>query len=279
MKAVPIPTRASLALRPKQPVNLLLTAAVSAILVVAYLVSAYVSPWSPKRGLGLVFGFLAALLFVFEMLYPARRPKARPFFTARNWIQAHVYLGVVAMLAVVIHAGFSWPHGAFGWWLLLLSAWTTATGLLGVGLQKWIPAALAEGLRVEALYERIPELLEKLLAEADALMEDASEVLERFYRSEVRDALSKVRPSWSYLMDVRGGRDRALEPFHRMAQFVDPEEREKLEDLTSLYTEKMELDAHYSLQGILRRWLVLHVPPAGLLMALLLIHVFGWVWY
>jgi hypothetical protein len=271
--------RVSQALRPKQPVNFVITAAVSLAFVVAYVVTAYLRPWSPKRGLGLLFGFLAAFLFVFEMFYPARRPKARPFFTAKNWIQAHVYLGVVAMLAVVIHAGFSWPHGAFGWCLLLLSAWTTATGLLGVVLQKWIPAALAEGLRVEALYERIPELVAKLLGEADALMTDASDVLDRFYRTEVRGNLEKVKPSLSFLMDVRGGRDRALEPFRRMTQFVDPAEKEKLEDLTNLYTEKMELDAHRSLQGVLRSWLVLHAPPAGLLMALILVHVFGWIWY
>jgi hypothetical protein len=271
--------RTTQALRPKHPANLAITAAVSAFFVLAYLVAAYLRPWSPKRGLGLVFGFLAAFLFVFEMLYPARRPKAVPLFTAKNWIQAHVYLGVVAMLAVVIHAGFSWPHGGFGWWLFLLSAWTTATGLLGVVLQKWIPAAIAEGLRVEALYERIPELAKKLLAEADALMSEASDVLDRFYRSEVRDKLAKVNPSLSFLMDVRGGRDRALEPFRRVAQFLDPAEREKLEDLTNLYTEKMELDAHRSLQGVLRGWLMLHVPPAGLLMALLLVHVFTWIWY
>lgn len=271
--------RASQALRPKQPLNLLLTGVVSAAFLAAYLVAAYLRPWSPKRGLGLVFGFLAAFLFVFEMLYPARRPKARPFLTAKNWIQAHVYLGVLAMLAVVLHAGFSWPHGGFGWWLFLLSLWTTATGLLGVGLQKWIPAALAEGLRVEALYERIPELVAKLVAETDRLMEGAGDVLERFYRGEVRETMGRVRPSWSYLMDVRGGRDRALEPFRRMAQFVDAEEKERLEGLTNLYTEKMELDAHYSLQRILRAWIVLHAPPAGLLMALLLVHVFGWIWY
>jgi hypothetical protein len=271
--------RASQALRPKHPVNLVVTTCVSVTFVFVFLVAAYLRPWSPKRGLGLVFGFLAAFLFVYEMLYPARRPKARPFLTAKNWIQAHIYLGAVAMLAVIIHAGFSWPHGAFGWCLLLLSAWTTATGLMGVVLQKWIPAALAEGLRVEALYERIPELVAKLLSEADALMTDASDVLDRFYRTEVRTGLENVKPSLGFLMDVRGGRDRALEPFRRMEQFVDPAEKEKLADLTNLYTEKMELDAHRSLQGVLRGWLVLHAPPAGLLMALILVHVFGWLWY
>src|SRR4030095_699833 len=104
----------------------------------------------------------------------ARRPRARPLGTARAWIQAHVYLGVVAMLAVVIHSGFSWPHGAMGLWLLGLSLWTTLTGLFGVWLQKSIPVALSEGLRVEAIYERIPALVDGLVAEADTLLAEVS---------------------------------------------------------------------------------------------------------
>lgn len=266
-------------IRAKQPRNLKATLGACLLLCAVYLVASRLSPWSPKQGLGLGFGVLAALTFAFEMLYPARRPRARPLFTAKNWLQAHVYLGVVAALAVLIHAGFEWPHGTIGWWLLLLSFWTAATGLLGVWLQKLIPSILAEGLRVEALYERIPALVAQLAAEADALMEGASDVLERFYRAEVRGPLSRVSPSWSFLLDVQGGRDRALEPFRRMSQFVDQEEKEKVQDLMSLYTEKMELDAQYSLQGILRRWLVLHVPAAGLLMGLMVVHILAWAWY
>src|SRR6185295_13259699 len=116
-------------------------------------------PFSPKRGAGLAFGILATSLFVFEMSYPARRPRARPLRTAQAWIQAHVYLGVVALAAVLAHSGFRWPHGGIGWLLLLLAAFTVATGLLGVWLQKFIPASLSEGLKVEAVYERIPELV------------------------------------------------------------------------------------------------------------------------
>ena len=266
-------------LRPKQPRNFQITLGVSVLLLLVYLVADYLWAWSPKRGFGLAFGILAALAFVFEMSYPARRPSAVPLFTAKNWIQAHVYLGVVALLAVVIHSGFTWPRGAFGWWLLLLSAWTTFTGILGVWLQKWIPATLAEGLQIEALYERIPSLIEQLVKEADALVADASDVLDRFYRQEVRDQLGTLAPSWGFVLDVRGGRERALEPFRRMVGFVDEQDKVKVEDLTSIYTEKLELDAQYSLQGILRKWLWLHVPAAGLLMGLLVIHVFTWLWY
>ena len=271
--------RAGQLLRPKQPRHLHWTLALSVLAVLAFLVDSSLRPWNPKRGLGLGFGVLAASLFALEMLYPARRPNPRPLGSAMAWLQLHVYAGGFALVAAFVHTGFRAPTGSLGWWLLGLSCWTVATGLLGVWLQKWIPASLAEGLRVEAIYERIPSLVEQLRDEADQLVQGASDVLERFYRSEVRAPLSAVQRSWAFLLDVRGGRERALEPFRRVAQFVDDGERQRVLDLMNIYTEKMELDAHYSLQGILRGWLVLHVPAAGLLLGLVVVHVFAWWWY
>jgi hypothetical protein len=268
------------ALRPKEPLYFAVTAGACAACLGAYAVAKALGPWSPKRGLGLAFGILAALLFVFEMLYPTRRPRARPLRTAKAWAQAHVYLGAVAFLGVLIHSDFGWPHGSMGWALLLLSAWTTLTGVVGVWLQKWVPAALSDGLRVEALYERIPELVGKLTEEADRLVDEAaSDVLSRFYRGEVRPGLSTLAPSGSYLFDVRSGRERALEPFRRVGQFVAAPQRDAVDDLQQIYVEKMELDAQYSLQGLLRRWVILHAPPAGLLLGLLAIHIMTWVLY
>lgn len=265
------------ALRPKEPRNFKATAAIALAFVVIYAGGAYAQPWSPKRGFGLAFGFLATALFVFEMAYPWRRSRARPLKTARNWIQAHVYLGVLAFLAVLVHSDFNWPRGWMGWALLLLSAWTTFSGLAGVFLQKWIPVTLTESLRVEALYERIPALVDELRLEADTLMAGTSDVLSRFYRTEARPRLEKVNPSWSYLLDIRGGRDRAIEPFRRVAQFIDAAEKQKIDDLIAIVIEKSELDAHYSLQGVLRRWLAWHVPPAALLMAFVVVHIAGWI--
>jgi len=245
-------------LQPKQPTNLYVTAGVSVLVVAAWLAGTLMGAWSPKRGLG-------------------RRPGL--LRTARTWLQAHVYLGVVAFLAVLAHADFSWPHGGMGWWLLGLSFWTTATGLLGVWLQKWIPQAMAQGLKVEALYERIPRLVVELRGEADALVEDTSETLESFYQREVRPMLGRITPSWSYVLDVRAGRDQALSAFGRIRQFLGEDEREKLDDLVSIVTEKLELDALYRLQSLLRGWLLLHAPPAGLLMGLLVVHVYTWLRY
>ena len=268
------------ALSPKEPRNLRLALLAGAILVLAYVGGAWVWPWSPKRGLGLAAGFLAAGLFFFEMAYPLRRSRARPLRSAKNWIQAHVYLGPLALLAVLLHAG-RLPRGWIGWALLLLAAWATLGGLLGVFLQKWIPAALAEGLRVEALYERIPGHLEALRGEAEELMEGASDALDNFYRTHVREPLARLQPSRRFLFDVRGGRDKAMEPFRRMKPFLGEEEREKLDDLMVIYLEKVELDAHYSLQGILRGWLAwtFHAISGGLLLGLIVVHVLTWALY
>jgi hypothetical protein len=266
-------------LRPKKPRNLHATLIAAGVFLVLYVLGAWLAVWSPKRGFGLVFGILATLIFLFEIAYPARRGRAKPLRSAQDWLQAHVYLGALAFLAVLVHAGFRWPSGLMGWLLLLLSLATTVSGLVGVYLQKRIPLRLAEGLTVEALYERIPSLVDKLRGEADDLTSSASDELARFYRSKVRPALARVSRSRRYWWDVRAGREAALEELRRMSQFVAPEEKELLEDLTKIYTEKLELDAHFTLQGLLRSWLWIHVPPAGLLMGLVAIHVFTWVWY
>ena len=186
--------------------------------------------------------------------------------------------------------------------LLLVAACVcllSATGCDGAGPRPPVPAA---GVVTDAALDaRIKELVgevdasprdaqrwarlamtyhvHELLAEADALVAGTSDVLARFYQGEVRPGLAGLAPSWNYLLDVRAGRERVLEPFRRVAPFVAEPEKEIVDDLATIRLEKMELDVQYTLQGVLRGWLVLHVPPAVVLMALLVVHVLAWLLY
>lgn len=265
---------------PKQPRWAQATLAIGAAAFLSYLAATWRRPLDPARGAGLVFGIAAAVIFIVEALYPARRKLlSRPLGDAQRWIQLHIWMGSLAALLVLLHCGFRRPGGTMGWLLLSLTIWVTLSGLLGVFLQKFFPAALAQGLSVEALFERIPELVARLPGEADKLVEGTSDVLTGFYLSEVRPMLAGVSPSWGYLTDLRGGREKRLQTFTRIAPFVSAEERERLEDLKTLFVEKLELDAQFSVQRTLRTWTVLHVPPAALLLGLLVIHVAAFLLY
>jgi hypothetical protein len=109
-------------------------------------------------------------------------------------------------------------------------------------------------------------------------MAGASDVLQRFYDAQVHPALAGLAPSWSYLFDARSGREQRLAPFEHIQSFVGDGDKERLADLKTIVSEKLEIEAHYSLQRILRLWPLAHVPPAMLLMALVVAHIAA-VWY
>ena len=261
-------------LRPKRRTWFVGAVSVGAGSVALFAGLAWWAPWSPGRFWGLAFGTLAAAVFVVDGLYPLRRSlMGWPFGTAQRWLQFHIYGGALAFLFVLIHVGFSLPNGQFGWWLFGLTLWSTVSGLVGVGLQKWIPSVLASQLNIEALYDRIPEMTDRLQSEADAVVRGASDLLERFYSGEIRPSLAGVTPSWSFLAGIGGDRERRLAPFRNVAQFVSEDDQDRLKDLEAIVTEKLELDAQYSLQRALRLWLPLHLFPAIVLLGLLVVHI------
>ena len=177
--------------RPKRPAWFAVTAAIAAWTLALGAIVNWWRGWSAGDWWGMSFGIAAAALMVVAAFYPMRRRLTMwPLRTAQAWLQFHVYGSTLAAIFVLIHMGFRWPAGQFGWWLLGLTAWTTASGLLGVMMQKWVPVILSDQLTVEAIFERIPELVASRYREAETLMTDAPDVMQRFYLSQVRPALA-----------------------------------------------------------------------------------------
>lgn len=227
---------------------------------------------------GLVYGSAAALLLLAVALYGARRrlmslASRRRAGRARSWLHFHVYGGLLFLLLVLMHSGFRYPEGWITLALWWLSLWNVASGLLGVGLQRWLPRMLASGLSTEVLYERIPELIGELRARAQTLAAASGEGVMALYDRRVAPALERPRRRWIYLLDITGGIKAWLKEFQYLESFLDDEERARLEELERIYRTKLEIDAHYTLQQVLRGWLWLHVPTSLLLLAFLAVHV------
>lgn len=232
---------------------------------------------------GMTFGIVATAWLVLVALYGVRRRMmgwASRFGLgrARAWLFLHVYGGLLFLLAFVLHAGLAWPTGLLSWALWLLSFWTVLTGLLGLFFQRTVPRLLASGSTLEVNYERIPELVAEIRRRAEHLVADAEAPVRGLYARRLAPVLASPRRDLSVFLDA-GGWHRHLDSVVRTQELLSGEERRQVEELEGLVRAKLDLDAHYTLQQVLRGWLWLHVPASALLVALVALHIGAVIYY
>lgn len=251
-----------------------------------YLANAIWFEIRPSNVWGLSYGTVAAILMVGAALLALRRRMTRfalgnGLGNGRVWLQFHLYGGALFLLLTFMHSGFHQPRGILTWWLWFLSIYVTASGVIGVLLQKWIPKILTSGLAIEVVYERIPELIREINEKANALTQTCAPQsgVRDFYKNNVALALVAPRPRLIYCFDITGGIQARLRRFEYVRRLLASDEKEKLNQLEAFYKTKLEIDAHYTLQRILRWWLYTHVPVSLVLLILLGLHLFAVLYY
>ena len=244
-----------------------------------YLLNALFSEINAGNWWGLSYGTVATVLLLGAALYGVRRRKLN-YNVGRSltWVQFHIYGGTIFMLLVFMHSGFQIPKGTMNFSLWALSLWVTVSGLAGVALQKLIPKMLTSGLAVEAVYERVPELVIQIKDRAEKLAEVCSDPVRDFYQKHVAAALAAPSPRMIYYIDITGGIQSRMNQFDYLRKVLSTTEHQKMEELRLLYKTKLELDAHYTLQRMLRLWLYTHVPVSLVLLILVALHIYT-VWY
>jgi len=259
-------------------------AAAATLCGIVFLLNATFGDLRPSNIWGLTYGTLAAILMVGAALLGLHRRMTKfalraGLGKAQSWLQFHLYGGALFLLLMFMHCGFRQPHGILTWWLWFLSLWVAASGVLGVVLQKWIPRLLTSGLAIEVVYERIPELINEISEKVDSLIETCADPVKDFYQKHLALALVTPRPRLIYCIDITGGIQSRLKQFDYLRGFLPSEEKEKLNKLEAFYKTKLEIDAHFTLQRILRLWLFTHVPLSFALLILLALHLFAVLYY
>lgn len=236
------------------------------------------SPW--VRG----YGIAASALLIIGASLGLRRRMMR-FVTrfrlgrAQGWLQLHIYTGLLFMLMVLMHASFQIPSGWLSMSLLGLSVWVTCSGLVGLALQRWIPKILAGSLSLEVVYERIPELVNQVREKCQSLVSESDESVQAYYVKSLAPHLQHPQRRPGFFLSVSGTMRPLLKGFDTLRTFLDEAGQHKLAELQELFTSKLEMDAHYTLQQALRVWLYAHIPFAVLLVALVIFHVFTVYYY
>ena len=138
-----------------------------------YIVYVVLSPNGARGGslMGLFFAALGTGIIVFECLLGLRKKyPASPLGRVKTWLSAHVWLGLLSFLLILMHSGFRWGHGLAAV-LMWIFAVILVSGIFGVALQNYIPRRMTELVPRETIYEQIPTVIRGLRIEADERVE------------------------------------------------------------------------------------------------------------
>jgi Fe-S-cluster-containing dehydrogenase component/CRP-like cAMP-binding protein len=210
------------------------------------------------------------------MTYPVRKQVYRRRAGAlRYWMLAHVYLGLVAGIALLLHGGQT-TGGLLTSVLMISFDAVIVTGLFGVVVYLVAPRVMTsiegEPLLVEDLRARREELSETL----EEIGQRSSPELREFVRRRVRGKVF----SFGYLLRQYFRREElaqllasAREEYEAEARGLDPEQRQLLLEAIEATVTLRRVDSLIYLHQLLKLWLAPHVVATSLMLALMFVHV------
>lgn len=210
------------------------------------------------------------------MTYPARKPIYRRRAGAlRYWLLAHIYLGLLAAIILLIHGG---SHGG-GLLTLTLMLWfdaTILTGLWGLVCYLVVP-------RIMTSIEGDPLLIEDLEARRAELRADIEKV-RTDSDDETRALVDQVRKyfsSFAYLFRQYLQREELTASLAKArlrfkSEIMGPAEKEK-HDLILKAVERSavlrRVEALIYLHRMLKLWVAPHVISTSVMLALMIVHI------
>ena len=211
------------------------------------------------------------------MTYPLRKQIYRRRAGAlRYWMLAHIYLGAVAGIVLLLHSGTS-PGGALTTALYIAFDVVIMSGVLGIVSYYVAPRIMTriegEPLLVEDLRERRAELQkqsDEILAQSQGWLTDEirGRVYPRFFsRGFLWRQLSRQEPLKFLVAQAR-------EEFkERLTRLATEEERDLLIAAVETAVTARRVDALLLLHRSLRVWIPAHVISTALVLALMLVHI------
>ncbi len=223
-------------------------------------------------------GWLLLGLVVFLLLYNLRKKLPfLPLLASASWLQAHIWLGLLACFSFLLHSGAALPSGVLERGLAVLFLMSAGSGLLGLYLSRRIPPMLRTRGE-EVIFERIPGLLRRLRERAEDLVvraveQTGSTAISDYYTRRLQGFFSRPRHLGRHLVSSHTPiRKLALE-IEDLERYLGADERPLLAELAAMVQAKHDLDYHYALQGSLKLWLFVHLPFSYALLVLVALHV------
>ena len=258
-----------------------ITSVVGSVFALGFIVATFTGDARPSSAFGLAAGIAAAVALAAVMLYSARRsrPHVRKYGPAARYLELHLWGGGLFALLLLVHTAFALPHSLIGWVLWLPAVWVVVTGFIGTALQRLLPRFLAANETFEVNLQRAPELVDQLRSRADALAKAADPRIRAWYLQQMAPGLTQLGRSIASLLRNPRGVPGASGASEILRKTLQPDGVAALDALREIQATKHEIDAHVGVQRILRGWLVLHLPVAITLLAMVVLHIAYVIYY
>jgi Fe-S-cluster-containing dehydrogenase component/CRP-like cAMP-binding protein len=217
------------------------------------------------------------------MTYPLRKQVYRRRAGAlRYWMLVHVYIGALAGLILMLHAG-SHTGGLLTTSLYFAFEVVILSGLFGI-------AAYIIAPRILTSIEGEPLLVEDLVARREELQQELDEIVkdsEGWLKEEIEERVVKRFRTFPFLMRQFTRREAltalladARKPFkERLTRLATNEERTLLQRAVETAVTLRRVDALIYLHKILKIWIAPHVISTSVMLALMIVHVIQVVYF
>lgn len=236
-------------------------------------------------GYGVAASALVLLLLAFGWRKRAYRSKVG---TLEGWLQAHIYLGALVPVVVLLHTGFRFEDR------VAVAAFVTLglvalSGVVGAAFYTVYPRLLTE-VQSNLAPAETSERLNRLTASMARVTSGRSRAFEGVYRELVGASVPGGLAGWKLLLGglpggggerpgvgAAPGGGRGGDRWTRLLAQVPPEEQEALRQLLMLARQHRELHLRLAYQerykNLLDVWLWVHVPLSIVLLILIAAHV------
>lgn len=232
---------------------------------------------------GLGYGIAGSALILLLAFFGIRKRWYRSRFgTLEQWLQSHIYLGLLTFVILLFHTGGRF-NDKIAVTTLILVAIVVFSGIVGAVFYVTVPRLLTE-VESELTVDEISEQLNQLNKQMARLASARSESFQRIYTSLVRESAPGALAGWRLLLSpVNRKRFSSSMDLAPLLSIVPKQEQDELQQLLVVSRQRRELQIRLMSQqrykNVLEFWLYVHVPFTIALLAFMVIHVIAVFYY
>ncbi len=232
--------------------------------------------------IGLTLGIIGLLLILLLTYFGIRKRSYKSTFgTLEQWMQSHIYLGILVFVILLLHTGGRFNDQIAVTTFILVGA-VVFSGVLGAILYVTIPRMLTEvesNLTIEEISDNANQLARQMARTASG----KSAPFQRIYDELIYETRPGWLAGWRLVIYSARKKGQSSSDWANILRLVPKEEQDELRSLLVTSRQRKELLLRLMYQqrykNILEAWLYIHVPFTIALLVFSALHVAAVFYY